>query len=291
MTQERLDKQWQKKGLTAYSTDAILGTLGHYGLTIDEAAFKSAAATKFPLELAMGWAETWKATGPFGPLPVPAVEELWRRWVKSVQPSDVAVSLRALLIAGDAALKGKDGFTQALETMESKASQVPAGDPRERFMAEVVLHLRNVSTPIDVLAEELAQAGKVAEAERLVKLEESLFPLRAGVSAALVAAAKGQVEPAVTALTTLVKDGAKDPYARVSAMDALLRLNRPRPAYTPALEMAEVALEKHDHELFDELMRRLQRIHQATAELPEEATNHVRLDALLDALQHHHHHH
>ena len=34
MSDERLDKQWQEKGLKDYSTKAILGTLEHYGVSI-----------------------------------------------------------------------------------------------------------------------------------------------------------------------------------------------------------------------------------------------------------------
>ena len=43
MSAERVDKKWQEKGLESYSTEAILGTLQHYGVTTDEAAFKKVA--------------------------------------------------------------------------------------------------------------------------------------------------------------------------------------------------------------------------------------------------------
>ena len=64
----RVDKQWKDKGLTTYSTESILGTLGHYGLTIDEASFKASATSRFPLDLAMDWKPKWKGTGQFAPL-------------------------------------------------------------------------------------------------------------------------------------------------------------------------------------------------------------------------------
>lgn len=292
MSSERLDKQWQKKGLGAYSTEAILGTLGHYGIVTDEAGFKTLAGQKWPLELSMDWSKDWKATGPFGPLPAAATEELWRRFLKTTQPADLALALGVVVGKGAQALEGKGELEGALGALEQIVPTLPAaGDSRERFMAEVVFRLQRVLVAFDTLAEKLVTKGQLPLAERLVKIEEQLFPVRAGVSSALVRAAKGEVEPAVESLTVIAQDKEKDGYARLSAIDALLHLKRPRPAYTPALEMGEVALREHDHDFFDELMHRLQRIHQETSELPEEAPNHVRLDALLDELGNHHHHH
>ena len=75
----RVDKQWKDKGLGGYSTEAILGTLGHYGVAYDEAGFKAAAAEKFPLELAMDWKSKWKGTGQFATFPYTAANELYTR--------------------------------------------------------------------------------------------------------------------------------------------------------------------------------------------------------------------
>ena len=36
MSKERVEKGWQSQGLKDYSTEAILGTLGHYGVTVAE---------------------------------------------------------------------------------------------------------------------------------------------------------------------------------------------------------------------------------------------------------------
>ena len=38
---ERVGKDWQNKGIDTFSTEAILGTLAHYGVTIDEASFRA----------------------------------------------------------------------------------------------------------------------------------------------------------------------------------------------------------------------------------------------------------
>jgi len=48
MSDTRVDKQWQSKGLASYPTGAILGTLAHYGIGIDEAAFTQDASKRFP---------------------------------------------------------------------------------------------------------------------------------------------------------------------------------------------------------------------------------------------------
>ena len=75
----RVDKQWKDKGLTGYSTEAILGTLGHYGITLDEAGYKAFAADKFPLEIAVEWKGQWKGTGQFAAYPYAAANELFGR--------------------------------------------------------------------------------------------------------------------------------------------------------------------------------------------------------------------
>jgi hypothetical protein len=78
---ERVDKKWADKGLTGYSNEAILGTLQHYGVSCDEAAFRAQAEQAYPLGIAMGWMEKWKGTGQFARFPPAAAEMLWRRWL------------------------------------------------------------------------------------------------------------------------------------------------------------------------------------------------------------------
>ena len=50
---DRVDKGWVKQGLGKYSTEAILGSLQHYGAAVQgEAEFKAMGGEKFPLEIA-----------------------------------------------------------------------------------------------------------------------------------------------------------------------------------------------------------------------------------------------
>ena len=46
MSEERVNKKWMDIGIDKYSTAAILGTLAHYGVALDEASFKKAAEAK-----------------------------------------------------------------------------------------------------------------------------------------------------------------------------------------------------------------------------------------------------
>ena len=46
MSTDRVDKAWQRKGLKDYSTEAIIGTLGHYGIQVNEADFRDRKSTR-----------------------------------------------------------------------------------------------------------------------------------------------------------------------------------------------------------------------------------------------------
>ena len=69
MSADRVDKQWKERGLEQYSTQAIIGSLNHYGVTVDEAGFRQLAAERYPLEIAGTWRGTWKGKGQFLQLP------------------------------------------------------------------------------------------------------------------------------------------------------------------------------------------------------------------------------
>src|SRR5690349_2309717 len=100
MSQERVDKGWQKQGLTKYSTPAIIGTLAHYGIAVDEAKVKDRVAKEFPLHIAEEWQKQWKGTGQFTPFPIAAADELWRRFADGrLPPSEFALSLVQLMQA------------------------------------------------------------------------------------------------------------------------------------------------------------------------------------------------
>ena len=191
MSGDKVDKKWHEKGLKAYDTAAIVGTLKHYGVDTDEGAFKARAVEAWPLQLAAEWQAKWKGVGPFARFPASAVEELWRRWLpEQAQPLDLVESLALLMQALMSLRKGDGskvdaGFTRVEETMK----RIPeSGDRRERFVAEVVMVMSSAMQTLDLLAEALAKEGQVPHAERLVGLEESLFPVRKGVSRALIQA-------------------------------------------------------------------------------------------------------
>ena len=64
MANDRVDKGWTKKGLDSYSTEAILGTLAHYGVATDESGFRALAEGQFPLQIARSWADSRRVTVP-----------------------------------------------------------------------------------------------------------------------------------------------------------------------------------------------------------------------------------
>lgn len=79
MEGERLDKSWRERGLAAYSTEAILGTLRHYGATVDEELLRRVSSKEQMWTLADRWTREWMGTGPFKELPKAAARELWKR--------------------------------------------------------------------------------------------------------------------------------------------------------------------------------------------------------------------
>src|SRR5687768_11330627 len=104
---ERVDKAWQSKGLQGYSTEAIVGTLGHYGIPAAEGDFQKLAESAWPSDIGLQWGQKWKGTGPFKPFPFAAADELWRRWLPGrVAPRELSDSLAELLKALAGLLEG-----------------------------------------------------------------------------------------------------------------------------------------------------------------------------------------
>src|SRR4051812_11126626 len=119
MTTERIDKQWQEKGLKSYSTAAILGTLTHYGVSVDSKSFRAQAELFYPLTIAQSWLQLWKGTGKFAKLPAPAIEELWRRLADDLlQPLDVIDALTQVMTAL-IALRKKEGTPPVAEKFDA----------------------------------------------------------------------------------------------------------------------------------------------------------------------------
>jgi hypothetical protein len=289
---DRVDKSWQDKGLAAYPVEALVGTLTHYGVAVDEASFKALAKENFPLAIAAQWSEAWKGTGKFKDFPFPAADELWRRWLKeTLAPNELALGVLELLRAlgrleGAGPAKTPDAAFDAVEAMVSRGP--PAGDARERFMAEVVQAMGQLMRAFDTAAEALAKKGEAQAATRFVALEEQLFPVRAGVSRLLVDAVLGKEPDTATRLEALAVDPARDAFARVAAVDALLHLAEGPRAAPGLFKLMEEAVKNHDHGLAEVALERLRTLLKALPEgsLKDEAM--ARGQSFVAAFDHHH---
>lgn len=298
MTDQRIDKQWQEKGLKAYSTEAILGTLQHYGVSVDPKSFKAQAELFYPLTIAQSWMNLWKGTGKFAKLPGAAVEELWRRLAPDIlQPLDVVDALTQLLKALLALRQKQDTspVDAKFEAIEAVLKKLPEpGERRDHFMAEVVMVLSGSLGTLDLMAEGLARDGHVQQAERFVGVEEALFPVRKGVSSALVTAAKGERPAALEQLQKIGDDAARDTYARMSAVDALIHLKAAELALAPLTALGEQADAANDGELLGEIDRRWHAVVDAvTGPAQSQAiaglrTSHKRMERFGGHSHHHH---
>lgn len=287
---ERVDKGWHAKGIDTYSTEAILGTLGHYGVTMDEAGFKALAEKDFPLSIALGWHERWKGTGQFSRFPAAAAEELWRRLCEGqLAPTDLALTLINLLTTLNSALDGKpdDGTRETrFKVVEAYLPKLPA-DPerREKFIAEMAGAMGEWMEPLDRLAEALARRGQPELADRFVAIEETLFPIRAGAAKALVKAGKGELDGAVAELNAMASDEARDPFNRLAAVDALIDLERFDDARQVTLALIDRAEREKNLELGTEVVERLTKLLKANPKMKDRDEVRKRVEALATALQ------
>lgn len=253
----RVDKQWKDKGLTGYSNEAIFGTLGHYGITFDEASFKAAAADKFPLELAIEVKGKWKGTGQFQAFPYAAINELFGRLLPE-KPAPMKTAHIVLdLIANalrlvtahpeaklDDAFKNWDALVPTLP---------PAGDRRDAFLREFVTFIESWAQTFNELPERLAKAGKKDEALRFARVHEVLFTDREGCMVALVRAQSGEREAAVADLSKWAADAARDVFARYSALDALFQLEEFAAVKPLGLQVFDAAAEQQKWGLADSI--------------------------------------
>jgi hypothetical protein len=227
---ERVDKQWQAKGLSTYSTAAIVGTLNHYGVKLDEAALKVAANERSPLELSVDWKASWKGTGQFAPFPWAAANELIMRFYpERPTPMRVATVLMEAVALGLKLASGDGGQPAELEASLSAFDLLtknlpPAGAQRDAFMQEFVEFIDAWAKPFNELPTVLAKQGHQALALRFAAVHETLFMDRAGCATALVRAVTGERDAAVADLTSWVADGARDLFARFAALDTLYQL-------------------------------------------------------------------
>lgn len=289
---DKVDKSWQEKGLGAYPVEALVGTLNHYGVPVDEAKFKELAKEAFPLAIGARWAQEWKGTGKFKAFPFLAADELWRRWLKdTLAPNELAIALLELLRAlgkleGQGPAKTEE---QAFAEVEAMVARGPApGDARERFMAEVVEAMGQFMRAFDTAAESLARAGKGEAANRFVALEEQLFPVRAGVSRLLVEAALGKSPDTAVKLEALANEAGRDAFSRAAAVDALLHLAEGPKAAQPLFKLMDEAVAEHDHHLAGICLERLRALLKALPEssLKDEAT--ARAQKFVAAFDHQH---
>lgn len=296
---DRVDKAWQSKGLEAYSTEAILGTLAHYGVRTDEQAFKDASKDAFPAQVAVGWLESWTGTGQFKGFPVAAAEVLFKRaWPERLVPSDFADTLTHL--AGTLLEKVEGESADASEYFaraEAQLEKLP--DPkelRERFIEDVVVHLGETATrAFDELGEALAQAGHGEDARRFAALEERMLPDRRGIASAVVRAMLGEREQALKELAAILEDGSTAQERRVMAVDALIHLDDLEQAKKYAAPLLSRAEAEQDFHLGLAMCERLAHVYDKLGQINE-------LKALADRAQllakahdeahpHHGHHH
>lgn len=287
---ERVDKAWHTKGIDAYSTAAIIGTLNHYGVQVSEERFKELAKDDFPLAIAQSWHQSWKGTGQFTRFPAAAAEELWRRLCAGeVAPTDVSLALVNLLTTMNHALEQKpdDGtWNTRFAVCEAYLPKVPPpGDRREKFMAEMVAALGEWLEVFDRMGEALAKKGHPALADRFVALEEQLFPVREGAARALVRAAKGDTEGAAADLLAVASDTKRDDFSRISAVDGLIDLDRLADAKRIALELVDKAEADKDLELGTEIVQRFTRLLEKDPKMPDKHELRARVEKLAAALK------
>jgi hypothetical protein len=285
-TTERVDKAWQQKGLKAYSTEAIFGTLRHYGAAVDEAAFKGLAETKYPLEIAQSWQAQWKGTGQFARFHLAAADELTSRlFPDRLMAVDVAQALVDLMKALGKMMEGAADAPvgQSFAKFDAMKPRVPRvdGKPEVRFVNEVNARMGEWTKIFGQLAQELAKEGHIDDAEQFADIEEFLMPQWAGVSRAMVRAGKGESAEAIKDLVAITQDPNREGPGKATAIDGLLHLGALPEAKDAALtvfEQAETSKDFHlamevgerlmfvvekirDHATAEKIVPRLQKIH------------------------------
>jgi hypothetical protein len=262
---ERVDKNWQRTGIENYATEAIFGTLAHYGVRLDVEGFRAQARSGTPAVMAHDWHQDWKGTGQFSSFPYAAANELWRRLEGDrLRPIDLADALGELMVTLQDAIEAEeDGLPAELEAafaeVEAQVARLPTDkDAHDALMEEVSMQLdEDGSKVFDELAEELARAKKRDLADRFVALEQKLLPERQGITAAVVRAASGQLEAALGELEAAVEDSSRSPQSRLLAVDALIHLDAHEPARAHGERLLDEAEKADDYHLALTLCDRL----------------------------------
>ncbi len=243
MSAERVDKKWQEKGLEKYSTEAILGTLAHYGVSLDEPSFRELAKVKYPMMMAAEWSTKWKGTGQFAKFLPMAIGALWTRWLSGeLTPEAIGVPLLGAmrgLVEGDEKTTDK-----AFELLEKELPRLPAGDRRTIFMQELEPWLDASRLSLEGLIDDLAQKGKVDKAQRLAGVSDQLFPDRKDVVKAVLDARTADPAAAKTALTAIARDAGRPDMVRLAAIDALVPLEGGPDAFDVVEQLQEKAVKE-----------------------------------------------
>jgi len=297
---ERVEKAWQSKGLQGYSTEAILGTLGHYGVSVVEADFRKLAETGWPQDIALEWGKKWKGTGPFKPFYYAAAEELWRRWVpERLAPPEFAVALAELMAALTSLISGKqDAPVQAaFDRMKAVRQRMPLdekGQPQLAFVERALGGFdEKVAEMFDSMAEVLAKTGHTAHADAFAEFEEFLLPDRRGIATSIVRANKGERDPALAELEAVSVDTSRTPISRLLAVDALIHLGAWPQAVARARPMMQQAEKDGDIHLAIDLCARLEHVYKATGDragLQDLSSDAARLNEMHDRMHPGHRH-
>jgi hypothetical protein len=221
---EKVDKRWKETGLQNYSLGAIVGTLKHYGATVDEAGFAEFAKDKAPLEIAMSWRAQWNGTGPWATFPYAAANEMLAKvFPERLTPMKGAHTLMQCVVSGMHMLEGKrSDFENELGQFESMVKQIPEGEkPRTSFLGELVGLIESAAQSFNELPEKLAKANKSDAATRVALAQEAMFPDRKGMVMAVVRSHSGERMQAVADLKGWASEEAREVYSRYSALDAL----------------------------------------------------------------------
>lgn len=291
MSLERVDKNWRKQGLDKYSTAAILGTLGHYGVGLDEAGFAQLARERYPLAIAEQWQATWRGTGQFSEFPPFAADELWRRVEKGrVAPSDLAQAVAKLLFALEKMREGSPEAPVGEAFQQVEELKARLGAPSDAFLEEVHFHLTEWNEILDQLAQKLARDGHVEDAADFAAVEELIFPEREGTSRALVRALRGEKEQALSELVAIASSADRSRENRLWAVDTLIELEAHEEAERQALPLFELAERERDFHLALHLGQRLEHLLEKLPPSEERDRLTVRLAELALAHQREHQH-
>ena len=225
MSSERVDKKWASAGLEKYSSEAILGTLRHYGAALDEAEFKRLAKEEYPTRIAMSFSESWTGTGQFKAFLPVAVQALWKRWMPDqLSPEELATAL--LTVLKNLSERNNAGAELAFTMADGVAGRAPGDESRAKFLEELEEYLDVVGIDLNRIVAQLAAENEVAHAQRLASIVEKISPERKDLLAASVEMAADSTE-ATKKLMAIAEDSARPDLVRLGAVNAMARHIQP----------------------------------------------------------------